>query len=182
MVIKRAKPFRHVRSPAYTRKSKKRQFNFIKGWLPVKVQKFVMGNIEAFEEGKFNHYVWLKSKDMVQIRDNAIEACRRQVLRHLEKKVGKNNFCFSILAYPHQVLRENKMLTGAGADRLQTGMQLSFGSVVGNAAIVKKGRPIFLVATTKDYVELVRNIYKSISPKLPCKTKIEIEIKNRDKK
>jgi len=179
MVIKRAKPFRHVRSPAYTRKSKKRQLNFIKGWLPVKVQKFVMGNIEAFQEGKFTHYVWLKSKDAVQIRDNALEACRRQVLRYLEKKVGKNNFYFLIVPYPHQVLRENKMLTGAGADRLQTGMQLAFGSVVGNAAVVEPDEAIFLVATTKDYVELVRNIYKSISPKLPCRTKVEIEQKNR---
>jgi large subunit ribosomal protein L10e len=178
MVIKRATPFTHIRSPAYTRKSKKRELNYIKGYLPVKIQKFNMGNLDAFNEGKFDCYVWVKSKNNVQIRDNALESCRRQILRNLEKKVGKNNFYFKVVKYPHQVLRENKMLTGAGADRLQTGMQLAFGTPVGNAAVVKQNEPIFFVATTKEFINTVKNICNTISSKLPCSTKIEIEMKN----
>ncbi|MEM4647734.1 MAG: 50S ribosomal protein L16 [Candidatus Pacearchaeota archaeon] len=179
MVIKRATPFTHPRSPAYTRKSKKRELNYIKGWLPTKIGKFVMGNVEDFNKKKFNCYIWLKSTKHVQIRENALEAARKTILRHLEKKIGKNNFYFSLMVYPHQVLRENKMLTGAGADRLQTGMQLAFGSVVGNAAVVKPGKPIFLVATNNQYVDIVKNIYRMIFPKIPCKPKIEIEIKEK---
>lgn len=179
MVIKKSTPFTHVRSPAYTRKSRKRELNFIKGWLPPKIQKFVMGNVQDFNNGRFDCYIWLKSRRHVQIRENALEACRQAILRNLEKKVGKNNFYFSVIAYPHQVLRENKMLTGAGADRLQTGMQLAFGSVVGNAAVVKPDSKIFLIATTSQYIDTVKEIYKSIFSKLPCKPKIEVEIKKK---
>jgi len=146
--------------------------------LPVKIQKFNMGNINAFKEGKLNTWIWVKSKDAVQIRDNALEACRKQILRNLEKKVGKNNFYFKVVKYPHQVLRENKMLTGAGADRLQTGMQLAFGTPVGNATVVKKNQPIFFIATTEGFINDIKKICNSISSKLPCSTKIEFEIKN----
>jgi len=177
MVIKRATPFTHIRSPAYTRKSKKRELNFIRGYLPIKIQKFDMGNVDAFNEGRFDYFVWVKSKDSVQIRDNAIEACRKQILRNLEKKVGKNNFYFKVVKYPHQVLRENKMLTGAGADRLQTGMQLAFGTPVGNAAVVKQNESIFFIATTKEFINTVKDICNTIKSKLPCSTKIEIEKK-----
>jgi len=175
MVIKRAKAFSHVRSPAYTRKSKKRELNFIKGWFPVKIQKFNMGNLEAFDSGKFNFHITLKSAEPVQIRDNALEACRRQILRHLDSRVGKNNYYFTVVSYPHQVLRENKMLTGAGADRLSTGMQLAFGSIVGNAAVVKEDDSIFFVATTKEFINIVRDIFNTVNPKLPGKKKIEVE-------
>ncbi len=38
------------------------------------------------------------------------------------------------------------MITGAGADRMQTGMQLSFGKASGKAALLKPGSKIFFLA------------------------------------
>ena len=44
--------------------------------------------------------------------------------------------------YPHQILRENKQATGAGADRVSQGMRLSFGKNVGTAAEFKGDRQL----------------------------------------
>ncbi|MEM1535397.1 MAG: 50S ribosomal protein L16 [Candidatus Pacearchaeota archaeon] len=177
MVIKKATPFTKPRSPAYTRKSKKRALNFIKGWLPPKIQKYAMGNLEAYNSGKLNTLIKLVSEAAMQVRDNALEASRKQILRELDKKVGKSNYYFSIVSYPHQVLRENKVLTGAGADRLSKGMQQAFGSVVGNAALIRPGDTLFLVASTKEFINPIREILKKTFPKIPGKKRIDVEIK-----
>jgi len=174
MVIKRARPFSKPRTP-YTRKSRKRELNFIKGWLPIKIQKFVMGNLEAYNAGNFNFYVKLKTAEPIQIRDNAIEACRRHILRELDSQVGKSNYYFAVVAYPHQVLRENKLSTGPQADRTSTGMQQAFGSVVGNAALLDEDDTIFFVATTEPFVDRVKGILHGVLAKLPGKKKIEVE-------
>ena len=86
------------------------------------------------------------------------------------------------MPYPHHIQRENKMLTGAGSDRMQTGMQLSFGKSIGKAALVKKGSKVFIVAiSSKKGVELTRKIYKQLKAKLPFKERVlyeEIKVNN----
>jgi large subunit ribosomal protein L10e len=68
------------------------------------------------------------------------------------------------------------MLTGAGADRMQTGMTQSFGKTTGRAALVKPGQEIYLIATSGDkQVKIVRDIIDIAKSKLPCKTKVIVE-------
>jgi large subunit ribosomal protein L10e len=68
------------------------------------------------------------------------------------------------------------MLTGAGADRMQTGMQLSFGKTAGKAAIVKKDSPIFVFETSNiKVIEVLRKVIKQVRPKLPLKIKVIYE-------
>ncbi len=177
MTIKKASAWSKHEKRAYTRKSKVKSKSYIKTIPPLRIQKFVMGDARKYQSNAFDVAITLVSKENVNIRDNAIEAARRQINRELDKKVGKANYYFSIVVYPHHVLRENKMLTGAGADRLQTGMQLSFGTPVGNAARVKAGKSIFLIATNKQYVDTVRKILQSVKSKLPCSTTINVELK-----
>ena len=47
--------------------------------------------------------------------------------------------------YPHIILRENKMIFGAHADRLQQGMRRSFGTAIGTAAKVEVDQTIITV-------------------------------------
>ncbi len=54
--------------------------------------------------------------------------------KYLSKYVGDPNFYLKINVYPFHVIRENKMLAMAGADRLQQGMRLAFGVPSGRAA------------------------------------------------
>ena len=93
-----------------------------------------------------------------------IQDTGKPILYNLEKKIP----------YPHHIQRENKMLTGAGADRMQTGMQLSFGKSVGKSAILKPGNPIFILATANDKIlAYARKLLKEVDPKLPGKVRLE---------
>ena len=80
----------------------------------------------------------------VQIRHNAIEAARKTSNRLLETRLVKN-FHLRIRMYPHHVLRENPLASGAGADRMSTGMKMSFGKPIGIAAQCKKGKALMEV-------------------------------------
>jgi len=156
----------------YTRKSKKKKRAYIKAVPAASIVKFSMGNEQAFSQGKFPFQLTLVSKENIQIRDSALEACRQFVNKKLDKEISGQYF-FRILAHPHHIQRENKMLTGAGADRMSTGMQLSFGRAVDRAAIVKNEKPIFFVAVgTKKAESFVRKLFKQIKPKLPCTTRV----------
>ena len=156
----------------YTRRSKKKSKAYIKTVPPQSIVKFDMGNQKMLEEGKLPYVLHMITTEDIQIRSNAIEACRQYVNKKLEK-VLPGQYHFKIPSYPHHIQRENKMLTGAGADRMSTGMQLSFGRTIARAIILKKGEPIFIVATgNKKADSFVRQTLKIIKTKLPCKTSI----------
>ncbi len=154
----------------YTRISKKKGKSYIKTVPPQKIVKFRMG-----KAGKFPHKLSMITKEKGQIRDTAFEACRQFINKKLEKSFP-GQFLFKVVPFPHHIQRENKMLTGAGADRMQTGMQLSFGKSVGKAAIMKKGAPIFMVEVPNDKaIQLVRKTFKQLKSKLPLTTAIIYE-------
>jgi large subunit ribosomal protein L10e len=155
---------------AYTRKSKYKKKGYIKSVPNIKIVKFDLGDLKR----EFSGQVDLVSKEKVQIRHNAIESARQVVVRKLGK-LGKP-YHFKIRVFPHNVIRENKMLTGAGADRMQTGMQRAFGKATGSAAILKVGQPIFTLYVEKDDTEAVKSALKSATPKLPCKCAV-VEVK-----
>merc|ERR1712072_1538328 len=58
----------------------------------------------------------------------------------MTKSSGKDAFHLRIRVHPFHVLRINKMLSCAGADRLQTGMRGAFGKSYGTVARVKIGQ------------------------------------------
>jgi len=58
---------------------------------------------------------------------------------------GKDSFHLRVRAHPFHVLRINKMLSCAGADRLQTGMRGAFGKPCGLAARVRIGQVLISV-------------------------------------
>jgi len=101
-----------------------------------------MGKESLLQKGKLPHQLTLVSTEKVQIRHNALEACRQFINKKLDKELAGQYF-FKIIPFPHHIQRENKMLTGAGADRMQTGMQLAYGKASGKAAILKTNSKIF---------------------------------------
>jgi large subunit ribosomal protein L10e len=66
---------------------------------------------------KFPIKATMESTESGQIRHDALEASRVMANRYLMKEMGKNGFHLKIRVFPHHVLRENAMATGAGADR-----------------------------------------------------------------
>ncbi|MAG20158.1 50S ribosomal protein L16 [archaeon] len=168
--LRKASAYRKV-TRAYTRKSQTRKKGFIKTIPTHKIVRFHMG-----EHNKdYDYKLDLFSKDKIQIRHNAIESVRLLVNRRLVKKIGNNNYHLTINVFPHQILRENRMLTGAGADRMQTGMQQAFGKPMGRAAQIKKNQSLFSAFVTKEDLEEAKEALKLSFTRLPCKCGIEIK-------
>lgn len=155
---------------AYTRRSKVKAKSYIKTTPQNRIVRYNMGNLK----GKFNHTINLISSQNIQIRHNALESARLVIFRRLQK-IGLNNFYFKIETYPHHILRENKMLTGARADRLQSGMSHAFGKPMGLAAQVKKGKSIFSIKINKEYLKQGTESIKLAIPRLPGKCSVEIK-------
>ena len=143
--LRKANAYSKRKATPFTRVSKKRQKSFIKVVPPQKIVKFEMGKSALFNEGKLPHVLTVVSTEKVQVRHNALESCRQYINKKLDDELN-GQYLFKVVPFPHHIQRENKMLTAAGADRMQTGMQLSFGKSVGKAAILKPGKKLFVLA------------------------------------
>ncbi|MEA1924410.1 MAG: 50S ribosomal protein L16 [Candidatus Altiarchaeota archaeon] len=152
-------------SPAYTRTSNNPQDSFITGIPGSKIIHYNMGNLK----GDFEVETSIIAKDRIQVRHNALEATRTAVNRKLEKALGRMGYHFKIRVYPHHVMRENVMATGAGADRVQSGMRGSFGKPIGRAARVNRGQAVLSVYTMNEERDLriVKETLKMGVKKLP---------------
>jgi large subunit ribosomal protein L10e len=160
----RAKNYRAVKGQAYTRK------DFVKGFPQPKITKFTMGDPKA----EFEYEARLLSLESAQIRHNALEAARIATNRLLMEKLV-NNYQLQVHPYPHEILRENKMIFGAHADRLQDGMRRSFGKPIGTAARVRPNQTIISVRINADAVDLAKESLKRGGAKLPMPCKIVVE-------
>ncbi len=165
----------------FTRISKKRTKAYVKTVPAQKIVKFTMGKIPTSKEDKVPHVLTVISNEKVQLRHNALEATRQYINKKLDKELN-GQYIFKIIPFPHHIQRENKMLTGAGADRMQTGMQLSYGKSTGKAAILKKGSKIYvLYLPNPKAVTFARKVIKQIKSKLPGKIKVLYEDKSKGK-
>ncbi|KAG8480804.1 hypothetical protein CXB51_025560 [Gossypium anomalum] len=63
------------------------------------------------------------------VSSEALEAARIACNKYMAKYAGKDAFHLRVRVHPFHVLRINKMLSCAGADRLQTGMRGAFGNL-----------------------------------------------------
>lgn len=143
---------------------------YIHGAPQPKITKFTMGNPKA----DFSFRVSLLPLRRVQIRHNALEALRVAVNKQLADRLGGDNYCLQIKAYPHLVLRENKMMAFAGADRLQEGMRRAFGKAVGLAARVEAGKPLVEVEVKPEGVEVAKEALRVGASKLPTPCTIQV--------
>ena len=169
MALRKGSAYSKRYARPYTRVSKKRTKNYIKAVPNAKSVKFKMGDIQGFDKGEYPIQIHVISKENCQLRDNALEAVRQFYNRFLQIKVGKE-FYLEVKVHPHHILRENKMLTGAGADRMQTGMSRAFGKTMGRAALVKPNQTLYIlgVKTPKAEIE-ARKLVRSSKARLACK-------------
>ncbi len=154
--------YRRLERP-YTRKSKYRRYMYVRGNPHSKMVRFVMGD----RSRTFPFSVKLVSKTDLQIRHNALEASRMSANRRLEAKLGKTGFFFRCHRIPHHVLRENALASGAGADRLSTGMKKSFGKPIGVATQVHRGDVVFEIGVEEKDLQVAKEALRVISTKLP---------------
>lgn len=156
---------------AYTRYSKYKKLCYVRARPANRISRYTGGKQDTTYPVKLH----LMSKaPFVQIRDHALESARQVSIRRLDV-IGKTGYFFQMRVYPHHIVRENPLASGAGADRLSTGMAHNYGKPIGLAAQIKKGQPIFTVHTTKDRVNVAREALKKSSYKLPCPCTVVVE-------
>ncbi|NPA86381.1 MAG: 50S ribosomal protein L16 [Candidatus Diapherotrites archaeon] len=169
MGLRPARCYRRLERP-YTRVAVKvPDKNYIGANPAVRIRRFVQGELRPDYDAIF----YLVAEDALQVRDNAIEAARMAIVRYLDKKTQKR-FWMRVRAYPHHVLRENKQLTGAGADRLQKGMRKAFGRPVGRAAQVYPGKVMFEIITYRSFEPYVREAFRRAAMKMPGHYKVRV--------
>merc|ERR1712100_751339 len=104
-----------------------------------KLRIYDLGNKKASIDS-FPNCIHLCSLEKEQISSEALEASRIACNKYIVKMAGKDSFHMRIRVHPYHVLRINKMLSCAGADRLQTGMRGAFGKPQGLVARVRIGQ------------------------------------------
>merc|ERR1712166_578227 len=75
---------------------------------------------KKFPVDEFPFAAHLVSVEKEQVSSEALEAARVACNKYMVKNAGKDAFHLRIRVHPWHVLRINKMLSCAGADRLQT--------------------------------------------------------------
>jgi len=135
--------------------------------------------IAKYNVGKYSddyeYELLLIAKEDMQIRDVSLESARIALTKSLSSTLGSDGFYAELKAHPHHVLRENKMIFGAHADRLQEGMRRAFGKPVGRAARVLRGSPVFRVLVNENGLQAAKEALSLASKKLPKSYRIVIK-------
>lgn len=166
MARRPARCYTKIAGPPYTRRK------YVRSVPGSKITSFEAGN----KTGTFPVSVSLYTKEACQIRHVALDALRMMSNRHMSQKVGAENYHLVIRVYPHHILRENKMMAFAGADRLQDGMRRSFGKPMDIAARVRANQAVTTIHTHPQHVEKAMRALKVGGDKLPTPYSVKIDV------
>ena len=156
--------YREIRGQAYTRKE------YMGGIPGLRISQWDIGDLRT----EFPLKLHLIAKEQCQIRHTALEAARISANRYIAKKAG-NAYHLKLRLYPHNVLRENKIATGAGGDRSLGGGRAACGGPVGVAARVHPGTKIMTISTTPEHLDDAKIALRKGGVKLPTPWRIEVE-------
>merc|ERR1712078_552927 len=105
--------------------------------------------------------------EMQQITSEAMEAARIACNKYMINEAGRDFFHIKVRPHPFHVLRINKTLSCAGADRLSTGMRGAFGKPYGTAARVSIGQVLLSVRTKEEKLETAAEALRRAKFKFP---------------
>lgn len=156
--------YREHRGMPYVRRE------YIAGKPQIKIARFSSGQ---FRENQYDYKLELLATEKIQIRHNALESARLAANKTMAR-AGETSFFSTLKVYPHVLLRENKMIATAGADRLQEGMRRAFGKSTGLAARVLPGQVIYEAYVSSTNLPLAKDAFKVASSKLGCPVSVRV--------
>lgn len=142
-----------------------------------KIRAYDIGSKKS-EYEELPYCIHLVSKEMEQVSSEAMEAARVAANKVMNKIAKKEGFHIRSRLHPFHVLRINKMLSCAGADRLQTGMRGAFGKPYGRVARVQINQIIMSIRVKKEYIETAHVALYRASKKYPGRQTISISTKH----
>merc|ERR1711897_112414 len=140
-----ARCYRYCKNKPYP----KSRFN--RGVPDPKIRIFDLGRKRANVD-EFPLCIHLVSNELEQLTSEGLEAARITANKYLVKTAGKEGFHLRVRAHPYHVVRINKMLSCAGADRLQTGMRHAYGKALCKCARVGIGTILISIRTNPENV------------------------------
>merc|ERR1712070_323316 len=146
---------------------------YCRGVPDAKIRIYDLGRKKASVDD-FPYCAHLVSDELEQVSSEALEACRIACNKYMTKSSGKDAFHMRIRVHPRHVLRINKMLSCAGADRLQSGMRGAFGKAYGKACRVKIGDPLISIRTHAKWIPSCLEALRRAKMKFPGRQKIAI--------
>eukprot|EP00698_Gefionella_okellyi_P009010 TRINITY_DN225_c0_g2_i2.p1 TRINITY_DN225_c0_g2~~TRINITY_DN225_c0_g2_i2.p1 ORF type:complete len:222 (+),score=52.44 TRINITY_DN225_c0_g2_i2:44-667(+) len=149
---------------------------FVRGVPDPKIRIFDLGRKKA-DVDEFPFCAHLLSDEKEQLSSEALEAARISANKYLTKFAGKDAFHMRVRVHPYHVLRINKMLSCAGADRLQTGMRGAFGKPTGTVARVNIGQVILSVRAKEAHQASVVEALRRAKYKFPGRQKVVVSRK-----
>lgn len=141
-----------------------------------KIRIYDLGRKRASTD-EFPLCIHLVSNELEQLSSEALEAARICANKYITKVSGRESFHMRIRVHPFHVLRINKMLSCAGADRLQQGMRGAWGKPQGLAARVDIGQILISVRTKDSNKDVVIEALRRSRYKFPGQQKIIISKK-----
>ena len=126
---------------------------------------------------QFPGCVHLVCYEKEQITSEALEAARIACNKYMQTKVGRDQFHMRMRVHPWHVVRINKMLSCAGADRLQQGMRGAFGKALLKAARVSIGQIIMSVRCNLHHINFAQESLRRSKFKFPGRMKIFVSRK-----
>ncbi len=163
MVRKPSRMYRRIEGQVYTRTE------YMGGIPHCRITQFDTGNVHQQYRFQFS----VKAEEAGNIQDKALEAARVSIVRVMDK-AASNNFHLKVRKYPHAILREHKMATGAGADRISDGMRLAFGKPVGHAVRVQIGATLLTLGCRSENVPEAKIALRKASNKLSVPVRVEM--------
>merc|ERR1712141_517468 len=121
--------------------------------------------------------IHLVSKEKEQLTSEAFEAARIAANKFMVTRTGREGFHIRIRVHPWHVVRINKMLSCAGADRLQTGMRHAYGKALCKAARVNIGSILISIRTKAENVHHAQEALRRAKFKFPGRQKVFVSRK-----
>ncbi|KAI5180793.1 large subunit ribosomal protein L10e [Nematocida sp. AWRm80] len=162
--------YRYIKNKPYPKS------RFCRGVTDSKISKYDSGKRKALVE-EMPLCINLISLEREQISAEALEAARIALNKYLTTTLDKDAFHFRVKVHTHHVVRINKMLSCAGADRLQTGMRGSFGKPYGRTARVDIGQVLITVRSREGTEEKVKEGLRRAKHKIAGKQYIQVSDK-----
>jgi len=165
-----AKCYRYCKNKPYPKS------RFCRGVPDPKIRIFDLGRKKANVDD-FPACIHMVSLEKEQLSSEALEAARICCNKYIVKNTSKETFHLRVRVHPFHVTRINKMLSCAGADRLQTGMRGAFGKPQGTVARVNIGQPLLSVRCKDAHVEVCVEALRRAKFKFPGRQAIVVSSK-----
>eukprot|EP01128_Nolandella_sp_AFSM9_P009837 TRINITY_DN64_c0_g1_i1.p3 TRINITY_DN64_c0_g1~~TRINITY_DN64_c0_g1_i1.p3 ORF type:complete len:211 (-),score=48.92 TRINITY_DN64_c0_g1_i1:204-836(-) len=159
--------YRYIKNKPYIKS------RYLRGVPDAKIRIYDLGRKKAHVDD-FPVCIHLISLELEQISSESLEAARICANKYLTKTGGRESFHIRVRVHPYHVLRINKMLSCAGADRLQTGMRHAYGKAYGKVARVNINQILMSVRTRPNMLKSAIEGFRRCKYKFPGAQKIVV--------